>query len=132
MKLETIEALEEYVGHKNLEAENVNAVDKNAVHGRYMEALKTLREVEKDQNDFYDKQERRDIDRESNVIEEQKSKMGIARVTVEILKIVVPSAIAAWAAIKMQNRAGQFEESGRWTTEAGRQAHRQTPNIWRK
>lgn len=132
MKLETMEALEEYIDLTRQEAIANNSKES---HEQYMEAVEALRNVERDQNDFYDKQEKRRIEEEKNQetadLEREKSKIGWKRMTLDILKIIVPSTIAAAAAIWMQDRAGRLEESGRWTTEAGRQAHRQVPNIWR-
>lgn len=136
MKEETMDALERYIDLKWNDALSVeeNANTKNAHHD-YMEALEALRNIEKDQNDFYDKQEKRRIDEERNQenadLEREKSKIGWKRMTLEVLKIFVPSMMAAGAAIWMQSKAGRLEETGRWTTEAGRQAHRQVPNIWK-
>lgn len=136
MKEETMEALERYVGLKREDALDVSDdANRPRAHQEYMEALEALRNVEKDQNDFYDKQEKRRIEEEKNEetadLEREKSKIGWRRMTLEVLKIFVPSMMAAGAAIWMQNRAGKLEETGRWTTEAGRQAHRQVPNIWK-
>lgn len=136
MKLETMQNLEEYIEATRQDAENETDPHRQKdQHVQYMEALTALREIEKDQNDFYDKQEKRRIDEEKNQetvnLEREKSKIGWKRMTLEVLKIFVPSMLAAGAAIWMQDRAGRLEETGRWTTEAGRQAHRQAPNIWR-
>lgn len=133
MKLETMDALERYIDLKREDALDDEAPSES--HHEYMEALEALRNIERDQNDFYDKQEKRRIEEEKNEdtadLEREKSKIGWRRMTLEVLKIFVPSMMAAGAAIWMQNRAGKLEETGRWTTEAGRQAHRQVPNIWK-
>ena len=136
MKAETMEKLEEYIEEARLGALYDDGANSTSVkHARYMEALSALREIEKDQNDFYDKQERRDLEekknRETVELEREKSKIGWKRMTIEMLKIFVPSLFAAGTAIWMQNRAGKLEETGRWTTEVGRQAHRQMPNVWK-
>lgn len=136
MKLETMEKLEEYIEWTRQDAVHAeNDADQKIQHAQYMEALEALRNIERDQNDFYDKQEKRRIEEEKNEetadLEREKSKIGWRRMTLEVLKIFVPSMMAAGAAIWMQNRAGKLEETGRWTTEAGRQAHRQVPNIWK-
>lgn len=134
MRLETIQALEEYVDWTRRDAID-DEEDQKEHHKRYMDALETLRNIERDANDFYDKQEKREIEKEKNqetaALEREKSKIGWKRMTLEVLKIFVPSMIATGAAIWMQDRAGRLEESGRWTSEAGRQAHRQIPNIWK-
>lgn len=126
--------LEDYIDSKRIDA--LNAEENGDVcHRQYMEALEALRNIERDQNDFEDKAEKRRIEEEKNEetakLEKEKSNIGWKRMTLEVLKIFVPSMMAAGAAIWMQNRAGHLEETGRWTSEAGRQAHRQIPNIWK-
>lgn len=136
MKLETMEKLEEYIELTRQDAVHADdEADQKTQHAQYMEALESLRNIERDQNDFYDKQEKRRIEEEKNEetanLEREKSNIGWKRMSLEILKIFVPSMVAAGAAIWMQNKAGHLEETGRWTSEAGRQAHRQIPNIWK-
>ena len=131
MTLETMNKLEDYVNENLDKARDGDAES----HKQFLESLEALRSVEKDQNDFYDKQEKRRIEEEKNddtaAIESEKVKIGWKRMTLEILKIFGPAAVAAFAATMMQKRAGVLEETGRWTTEAGRQAHRQIPNLWK-
>lgn len=135
MKLETMQEMENYL-NEELELASQNGDDAIVHHKRFIEAAEALRNVERDQNDFYDKQEKRRIEEEKNQdsvdAEREKSKIGWKRMTLEILKIFGPVAVASFVSMAMQKRAGVLEETGRWTTEAGRQAHRQTPNIWNK
>lgn len=136
MKLETMERLEEYIEAKRRDAIHEEDAGKQQIlHAQYMGSLEALRNVERDQNDFYDKQEKRRMEEEKNKdtaeLERMKSNIGWKRMTLDILKIFVPSMIAASTAIMMQNSAGRLEETGSWTSEAGRQAHRQIPNIWK-
>lgn len=136
MKDETLMALEEYTNLLGEEAKVADVKD-GTIHKRYLEAMEALRSVEKDQLDAYDKEERREIERKKNedakAIEESKQNMGWKRTTIEIAKVVVPvftAGLAAYTAIKMQNKSGYLEEHGRWTTETARMAHNQIPRIW--
>lgn len=135
MKLKTMQAMEDYV-NSELELAEENGEDAALHHKRFIEAAEALRNVERDQNDFYDKQEKREIEKEKNReaadVEREKSNIGWKRMSLEILKIFGPVAVASIVSMAMQKRAGVLEETGRWTTEAGRQAHRQVPNIWNK
>lgn len=130
----TTKSLEEYIESKRTEALETDE-NGDVYHRQYMEAIEALRNIERDQNDFQDKAEKRRIEEEKNKettrLEREKSNIGSIRLTLEVLKIFVPSMMAAGAAIWMQNKAGHLEETGRWTSEAGRQAHRQIPNIWK-
>lgn len=137
MKDETLIGLEEYAEQQRKEASNGYDGSSEEAHSRYMDSLKVLREIEHDNMEYYDKQDRREIEKKKNddakAIEDAKQKVGAPRFILEIAKIAVPvvtATIAAVTAVKMQNKSGVLEESGRWTTEASRMAHNQIPRMW--
>lgn len=106
---------------------------RSETHKQYMEAVENLRNAVHDMNEFEDKAERREIDREKNEqsaeIERSKQKLTPGRAILEGAKIVVPVAVSAVVALKMQDRAGSFEETGRWNSDASRMAHNQAPRL---
>lgn len=139
MEKETLTYLEDYVNMLGGEARG-NAYDEEdpKAHKKYMEAMEMLNKVEETQMNAYDKERRREIEAKKNddatAVEMAKQNMGWKRTLLEAGKIVVPvitACLATFTAIKMQDRSGKLEETGRWTTEASRMAHRQIPNIWK-
>lgn len=140
MKDSTLEKLEDYTNALAVEAMNPDTEDggKGKAHQRYLEAMEMLNKVEETQMNAYDKEQRREIEARKNdgaiAVEMAKQDMGWKRTLLEAGKIVVPvitACLATFTAIKMQDRSGKLEETGRWTTEASRMAHRQIPNIWK-
>lgn len=136
MRDETLNGLEDYVESQRVESLG-GGEDASKAHERYIESVRVLREIEHDNMEYYDKQERREIEKKKNddskAIEDAKQKVGAPRFILEIAKIAVPvvtATIAAVTAVKMQNKSGVLEESGRWTTEASRMAHNQIPRMW--
>lgn len=138
MKTDTLNELENYVNMLGDEARGTIDGDNGKPHSRYLEAMEMLYKVEETQMNAYDKEQRREIEAKKNddtiAVEMAKQNMGWKRTLLETGKIVVPvitAVLAAVTAIKMQDKSGHLEETGRWTTEASRMAHRQIPNIWK-
>lgn len=138
MTTDTLNCLEDYVNMLGGEARNATDEDKGKAHSKYLEAMEMFNKVEETQMNAYDKEKRREIEAKKNddatAVEMAKQNMGWKRTLLETGKIVVPvitAALAAVTAIKMQDKSGHLEETGRWTTEASRMAHRQIPNIWK-
>lgn len=140
MKDSTLEKLEDYTNVLLKEATklDVTGAEKSNAHKKYLEAMEMLNKVEETQMNAYDKEQRREIEAKKNddatAVEMAKQNMGWKRTLLEAGKIVVPvitACLATFTAIKMQDRSGKLEETGRWTTEASRMAHRQIPNIWK-
>lgn len=77
--------------------------------------------------EFYDRQERRDIDRKKNEsmleIEKKKSEIGWARAVFELAKVTVPSVVTIIAYDRFQKRVLKFEETGRLVSTAARELH---------
>lgn len=137
MREEIYVGLEEYTEECRENALTRNGGDTREAHCRYMESLRILKEIEHDNAEYFDKEARREIEKKKNddakAIEDAKQKVGAPRFILEIAKIAVPvvtATIAAVTAVKMQNKSGVLEETGRWTTEASRMAHSQIPRIW--
>lgn len=77
--------------------------------------------------DYYDKQERREIDREKNKslndLEKEKAKFDWKRAGFEVVKIVVPGMIGGGFYLLAQKRVLKFEEVGRIVSSAGHDLH---------
>lgn len=83
--------------------------------------------------EFYDKQERRELDKAKNEtlaeLEKQKSQITWQRVAFEIGgKVVLPAALTLGGYNLFQKRILKFEETGRLTTLASKELH--LPKIW--
>lgn len=132
MQIETINGLEGYCQELR-EVIRSGSDDAGKAHERYLESLDTLRQIDHDMWEFEDKEQRREIDREKNEesaeIEKSKQKLTPGRVALDVAKVVVPGLIAGFFAIKMQNTAGQFEETGSWRSDASRMAHNNAPRL---
>ena len=135
MTQETYELLEEAV-QKQLE--NVQNVDISTKEGKETLALsmnlaQLLITTDKDNSDYYDKQEKRRIEEERNKamesVERDKQKITWGRVCFEMAKVVVPLAIQIIAFGKLQGRMFKFEETGRVTSTGGREMH--LPKFWK-
>lgn len=112
--------------------EKVETLDAGSKEGK--EALvKSLHLVElliatdKDNADYYDKQERRRIEEDRNKAmnetERDKQKLTWGRVGLEMAKVVVPLVVSFAGYNVFQKRVMKFEETGRISSTAGRELH---------
>lgn len=142
MEKETMKTLESYVDLKAKEALAGTCPDGEdklrTPHEQYMEALQTLKDIEKDHNEFWDKQERREIEKKKNedtiAVELAKQNVSGKRFILEVAKIAIPvltGIISAVTVTRMQNKAGKFEESGTWVSKASQMTYNQAPKIWK-
>lgn len=88
--------------------------------------LDRLIQMEKDQNDAWDKQERRKLEYNKNrdTLELERLKitsMPWKRAAVEIAKVAVPTILSGGLFWLAQTRVLKFEETGRFTSTASRQ-----------
>lgn len=115
-----------------VQLENVEKLDAGSKEGK--EALaKSINLVElliatdKDNADYYDKQERRRIEEErnkaQNETERDKQKLTWGRVGLEMAKVVVPLVVSFAGYNVFQKRVLKFEETGRISSTAGRELH---------
>lgn len=112
--------------------EKVETLDAGSKEGK--EALvKSLHLVEllittdKDNADYYDKQERRRIEEDRNKAmnetERDKQKLTWGRVGLEMAKVVVPLVVSFAGYNVFQKRVLKFEETGRISSTPGRELH---------
>ena len=112
--------------------EKVETLDAGSKEGK--EALvKSLHLVEllittdKDNADYYDKQERRRIEEDRNKAmnetERDKQKLTWGRVGLEMAKVVIPLVVSFAGYNVFQKRVLKFEETGRISSTAGRELH---------
>ena len=77
--------------------------------------------------EFYDRQERREIDRKKNEsmleLENKKSEIGFTRAVFELAKVIIPPVITLVAYDRFQKRIIKFEETGRLVSTAARELH---------
>lgn len=83
--------------------------------------------TDRDNAEYYDKQERRRIEEERNKAmnetERDKQKLTWGRVGLEMAKVVVPLAVSFAGYNVFQKRILKFEETGRLTSTASRELH---------
>lgn len=129
MTNETYEMLEKAA---QVQLEKVETLDAGSKEGK--EALvKSIHLVEllittdKDNADYYDKQERRRIEEDrnkaQNETERDKQKLTWGRVGLEMAKVVVPLVVSFAGYNVFQKRVMKFEETGRISSTAGRELH---------
>lgn len=77
--------------------------------------------------EFYDRQERREIDRKKNEsmleLENKKSEISFTRAAFELAKVIIPPVITLVAYDRFQKRIIKFEETGRLVSTAARELH---------
>lgn len=77
--------------------------------------------------EFYDRQERREIDRKKNEsmleLENKKSEISFGRAAFELAKVIIPPVITLVAYDRFQKRIIKFEETGRLVSTAARELH---------
>lgn len=83
--------------------------------------------ADKDNYDYFDKEDRRRIEDEKNKaaaeIEREKSKLTWGRVGLEMGKVIAPMLMSLVAYNVFQKRVLKFEETGRINSTAGRELH---------
>lgn len=129
MKKETKELLEQELVTE-LKAIKTKSVNDEG-HKTAMNNIKVLADVisndEKIESDERDRAERRRIDEEKNKslskIESKKADVTFGKVSLEILKVAIPSVLSIVAYDIFQKRLLEFEEHGRLTTSAGKELH---------
>ena len=129
MEVELKEALvEEIQNHLEL----INTVPKGSKEQQALvqdltRLVDSVNELNKTEYEYYDKQERREMDREKNQamneLESKKSDLGWKRITFELAKVVIPALISIGAYDVFQKRVLKFEETGRLVTTASRELH---------
>lgn len=135
MTNETYELLEEAVQNQLKQIENVDTSTKEGkeVLQLAMNLAQLLITTDKDNADYYDKEEKRRIEEERNKamesVERDKQKLTWQRVCFEMAKVVVPLAIQIVAFGNLQGRMFKFEETGRVTSTGGREMH--LPKFWK-
>lgn len=89
--------------------------------------------ADKDNADYYDKEERRRIEEERNKaateVEKEKQKLTWGRVGFEMGKVLLPLAAQIAAFGVLQKRMFKFEETGRINSTGGREMH--LPRFWK-
>lgn len=89
--------------------------------------------ADKDNSDYYDKQERRRIDEERNKAmnetERKKQELTWGRVGFELVKIGIPLTVSMIGYDIFQKRVLKFEETGRLCSSASRELH--LPRIFK-
>lgn len=129
MTEKTYDLLEKAV-QKQLEA--VEEIETDTKEGKEaltksIQLTELLVSVDRDQNDAWDKQEKRRIEEErnkaSNNVEIQKQSLTWGRVGLELGKVVVPILVSFAGYNVFQKRILRFEETGRISSTAGRELH---------
>ena len=89
--------------------------------------VELLINTDRDNAEYYDKQERRRIEEERNEAmnetERDKQKLTWGRVGLEMAKVVVPLVVSFAGYNVFQKRILKFEETGRLTSTASRELH---------
>ena len=104
--------------------------------GDLTKLVETINSLQETEWEFYDKQERRDLDKAKNEalaeIERKKQELSWKRVLFEYGKVFGPALLTIWAYNFLQNKVLKFEETGRITTRAGMELHLPNlPKIWK-
>lgn len=129
MTKETYQKLEEAA---KIQLDNVVTLDAGSKEGKEalaksLHLVELLINVDKDADDFHDKQERRRIEEErnkaQNETERDKQKLTWGRVGLEMAKVVVPLVVSFAGYNVFQKRVLKFEETGRISSTAGRELH---------
>lgn len=135
MSNETYEMLESAV---QVQLKNIDNLDTESKEGKdalakAIHLAELLITSDKDNVDYYDKQERRRIEEDRNKamadIEHDKQKVTWGRASFEMAKVIVPLVIQIIAFGMLQKRMFKFEETGRVTSTGGREMH--LPRFWK-
>lgn len=129
MTEETYNMLEEAV---QVQLQNVSRLEPGTKEGKEALArsnhlVELLIATDKDNADYYDKEEKRRIEEERNKAmiqtERDKQKITWGRAALEMSKVVVPTVLTMIGYNVFQKRVMKFEETGRITSTAGRDLH---------
>lgn len=126
---ETYTMLEEaaQVQLKNVETLDAGSKEGKEALAKSIHLVELLITADKDNAEYYDKQERRRIEEErnkaQNETERDKQKLTWGRVGLEMAKVVVPLVVSFAGYNVFQKRVMKFEETGRITSTAGRELH---------
>lgn len=126
---ETYTMLEEaaQVQLKNVETLDAGSKEGKEVLAKSIHLVELLITADKDNAEYYDKQERRRIEEErnkaQNETERDKQKLTWGRVGLEMAKVVVPLVVSFAGYNVFQKRVMKFEETGRISSTAGRELH---------
>ena len=129
MREETYNLLETAVANHLTNLESMDEGDEN--RDQYYKETVGLAEkliaADKDANEAWDKQERRELERkrndDANEIERDKQELGWKRIGFEMAKVVVPVVISMIGYNAFQKRVMKYEETGRISSTAGRELH---------
>lgn len=106
-----------------LETVNKGSKEEQVLVGDICKLTETIDRLNNTEWDFYDKQEKREIEKSRIQLDEKKSDLDWKRSVFEVVKIVLPSAITVLAYDRFQKRIMKFEETGRIVSTAGREFH---------
>lgn len=106
-----------------LETVNKGSKEEQVLVGDICKLTETIDRLNNTEWDFYDKQEKREIEKSRIQLDEKKSDLDWKRSIFEVVKIVLPSAITVFAYDRFQKRMLKFEETGRIVSSAGREFH---------
>lgn len=126
MTKETNEMLEEAIVDRIqwLEENPYDAENRGLVVDELEMLLKQREQIDRDNLEFFDKEERRRIEEERNKatkeIEEKKQGINWKRATFELAKVTIPTLIGAILYRKESDKMYEFEENGRINSTAGR------------
>lgn len=120
--------LEEVDRHlKIVEALEDGSKEQQIAVGDLTKLVETINSLQETEWEFYDKQERRDLDKAKNEalaeIERKKQELSWKRILFEYGKVFGPAVLTIWAYNFLQNKVLKFEETGRITTRAGMELH---------
>lgn len=129
MRDETRELLENQVvdGLSGLADLQAGSKERQSATTDVVKLIEKLNEVDRDNADYWDKQERREMDRKRNEatvkLEEEKQKLSPGRAALEVAKIAVPVVVPLVAYNVYQKRVIKFEETGKLVSTAARELH---------
>jgi hypothetical protein len=106
-----------------LETVNKGSKEEQVLVGDICKLTEIIDRLNNTEWDFYDKQEKREIEKSRIQLDEKKSDLDWKRSIFEVVKIVLPSAITVFAYDRFQKRMLKFEETGRIVSSAGREFH---------
>lgn len=135
MKETTYELVEEMLVDclKQMKGRDVGSKERASLKAEAIELAGVLHDIDHDNLEYWDKEDRRAVEREkteANVeMEKEKGKMDPVRVALEICKIVIPVVVPLFAYDVFQKRLMTYEETGRVTSTAGRELH--LPRIFK-
>ncbi len=130
MTTETYNLLEEAVQNQLRQLSDFDTTSKEGKEAltKSCNLVELLLTTDRDNAEYYDKEERREIEKMKNETERDKQKLNGGRVALEMAKIIIPSLITMIGYNVFQKRVMKFEETGRVSSTAGREMH--IPKFW--